>query len=327
MESLIVWLELLAAAGLIFYAGRRLSQYADIIAEKTGVSRGWIGFILLAFITSLPELSASLSSASLIKNADLALGNIFGSNTFNLLIIVLLDLLYQSSPLLTVVSGEHILSASLGILLTSLAVLGLITPNETSLWGISPVSWGILIAYLIGTRLLFKHSHLQTPPPQKYNDINFGPVLSKFVLFSALIICGGILASFSGRDIARLTGLGDTFVGTFLLAVVTSLPEVAVSVGALRLGEVDMALGNLLGSNVFNLSLIFLTDLVYRSGGIFASASQSHIITAAEFLIICSIVLIGMGYKAPHRKYFGIGVDALSILVVYLMGILGLIGT
>jgi cation:H+ antiporter len=325
MENVVVWLEFLAAAAVIFYAGRQLSQYADVIAEKAELSRGWIGFILLALITSLPELSTSLSSASLIKSADLALGNVFGSNTFNLLIIVLLDLLYAHSPILSVVSGEHILSAGLGILLTAIAILGLITPIGVSFLGISLVSWTILFVHLLGARLLFKHSSQHSISQTKYPDADFSHIILKFIVFSAIIIGGGIIASYSGRNIAQLTGLSHTFVGTFLLAVVTSLPEVAVSVGALRLGEVDMALGNLLGSNVFNLSLIFLVDVFYRGGGIFTDASASHILTAAEFLVICSITLIAMGYKAPRKGSLRLGLDSFCILGVYLLGILELI--
>jgi cation:H+ antiporter len=142
--------------------------------------------------------------------------------------------------------------------------------------------------------------------------------------FSAIIIAGGVIASYSGRDIAQITGLSHTFVGTFLLAVVTSLPEVAVSVGALRLGEVDMALGNLLGSNVFNVSLIFLVDAVYHRGAIFASASTSHILTAIEFLMLSSITLIALSYRVPRKHFLGLGVDSLCILGIYLGGILGL---
>jgi cation:H+ antiporter len=325
MESVGVWLQFLAAAGVIFYAGRRLSSCADIIAEKIGVSRGFIGFILLAMITSLPELATSLSSASLIKSADLAFGNIFGSNTFNLLIIVLLDLLLSSSPLLSSVSDEHIPSASLGILLASLAVLGLITKSSAGLLGISLISWGILIVHLAGVRLLFKNSRQHLTPQVKYPQEVLGHIWLKFIFFSAIIIGSGIVASYSGRNIARLTGLSHTFVGTFLLAVVTSLPEVAVSVGALKLGEANMALGNLLGSNVFNLSLIFLVDAVYHPGGVFAGASASHIITAAEFLILSSIVLIALSYKAPKGRFLRLGVDSWCILGIYLMGIWGLI--
>lgn len=330
MGSLVVWLVFLAAAGAIFYAGCQLSRCGDVIAEKTNVSRGWIGFILLALITSLPEVATSLSAASLIKSPDLALGNIFGSNIFNLLIIVLLDLIYSPAPLLSVVSKEHSLSASLGILLTSLAILGLTTRISAGFWGISLIAWGILFAYLIGTRLLFKHFRQDVVSDvvsneAKYTDSSLGYIWLKFAFFSAIIIGGGVIASYSGRSIAQITGLSHTLVGTFMLAVITSLPEVAVSVGALRLGEVDMAMGNLLGSNVLNLSLIFLVDVVYRQGGIFTSTSAGHIFTATEFLILSSIVLISLSHKAPRKQLLRLGVDSWCILGVYLLGLLVLV--
>ncbi len=322
MESLIVWLVFLAAASAIFYAGRQLSHCGDIIAEKTNVSRGWVGFILLALITSLPEVATSLSAASLINSPDLALGNIFGSNLFNLLIIVLLDLIYSPAPVLSVVSKEHNLSAGLGVLLTSLAILGLITRSSAGFLGISLIAWGILFAYLTGTRLLFKQARQETVSEAKYSDSNLKDIYLKFVFFSAIIIGGGVVASYSGKNIAQITGLSHSLVGTFMLAVITSLPEVAVSVGALRLGEADMALGNLLGSNVLNLSLIFLVDAVYRGGGIFTATSADHIFTATEFLILSGITLISLSHRAPRKQVLRMGVDSWCILGVYLLGIL-----
>ncbi len=325
MESLVVWLTFLAAATAIFYAGRQLSHCGDVIAEKTNVSRGWIGFILLALITSLPEVATSLSSVSLIQSPDLAIGNLVGSNIFNLLIIVLLDLLYTSSPILTVAGEEHNLSLGLGILLASLTILGLLTRTDTSLLGISLISWSILLVYLIGVRLSFQQSRQQTVTAAKYPDTELGHIYLKFIFFSAIIIGGGIMASYSGRDIAIITGLSQSLVGTFFLAIVTSLPEVAVTVGALKLGALDMALGNLFGSNVFNLSLLFLVDVFYRAGGVFTGSSTDHITTVIEFLILSGIVLIGLSCKSRKKQFLRLGVDSLCILGVYLLGVFLLI--
>ncbi len=324
MESLVVWLPCLAAATAIFYAGRQLSHCGDVIAEKTKVSRGWIGFILLALITSLPEVSTSLSSASLLQSPDLAIGNLVGSNIFNLLIIVLLDLLYSPSPILTVAGEEHNLSLGLGILLGSLTILGLLTQPDIGFLGVNLVSWGILIVYLIGVRLSFKNSKQPADTTAKYPEAKLSHTYFKFILFSVIIIGSGIMAAYSGRDIARITGLSYTLVGTFFLAIVTSLPEVAVAVGALKLGEPDMALGNLFGSNVFNLSLVFLVDVFYRAGGIFSGSSGEHIITVVEFLILSGIVLISLSCKS-RKQFLRLGVDSLCILGVYLLGVFLLI--
>lgn len=114
------WLLFLEFAGLalaIGTAGYFLSLYGDVIADKTGLGGSWVGFSLLATVTSLPELVTGISSVTYVDVPDIALGNILGSCVFNMLLIVFLDFMHRESSVFTRVSQGHILSAGFGMIL------------------------------------------------------------------------------------------------------------------------------------------------------------------------------------------------------------------
>src|SRR5574342_315577 len=96
---MMVWLQFALCAGVIFFAGARLSYYGDVLADKTGLGRTWIGVALLASVTSLPELITGISSVALVGVPDIAAGDALGSCMFNVVIIALLDLMGGASPL------------------------------------------------------------------------------------------------------------------------------------------------------------------------------------------------------------------------------------
>ncbi len=112
MEFL-VWLKLLACLAIILFAGTKVARYGDAIAEKTGLGRVWVGLILLALVTAMPELVTGVSSVALVKLPDLALGTSLGSCLFNLTILAVLDVLHRRVPILSKVSKIHIISAGM----------------------------------------------------------------------------------------------------------------------------------------------------------------------------------------------------------------------
>ena len=109
-----IWLELLVCAVLIFWVGALLSKYGDVIAEKTGLGRAWIGAILIAGVTSLPELASGVSAVAWLNAPNLAAGAVLGSCLFNLALIAMIDLAYQPGRVLAKAQEVHILSGGLG---------------------------------------------------------------------------------------------------------------------------------------------------------------------------------------------------------------------
>jgi len=324
-----IWLIFILSGIFIIISGRKLSIYGDIISLKTGMGQALVGGILIAGATSLPEVVTS-STAAILDAPDIAVGNLFGSNTFNLLILALVDLFHGSGPMMLKVHSKHILGALLGVLLSAMAAVFILEGGLHNLriefLGIGLGSLIILITYLLGSRLIFryeKRNKIEEKNKEKklYEvGIPLKKAITNFLLAAAVIIISGILLSYSGDQIARLTGIDETFVGTILIAAATTLPEFVVVLAAIRINAYDMAVGNVFGSNIFNMAILIITDIVYRQGSIFAAVSLSHTITALVGLILSAIAVIGLFYRS-EKTFIRIGWDSVFIILVYIGGI------
>jgi cation:H+ antiporter len=146
--DIMIWIEFILCAILIFYTGALLSKYGDVIAEKTGLGRAWVGAILIAGVTSLPELASGVSAVAWLNEPNLAAGAVLGSCLFNLALIALIDLVYQPGRVLAQAQEVHILSGGLGVLMLGIVAMGvLIGPalNGIGLLGISVLSIVLLV--------------------------------------------------------------------------------------------------------------------------------------------------------------------------------------
>lgn len=309
-------------------AGTKLARYGDVIAEKTGLGGIWIGLVLLALITSAPELVTGVSSAALVGVPDLALGTLFGSCLFNLAILALLDILYHPIPILSKVSLRHIALAGWGILLIAIATGGIFVWERFSglaLGWMGVLSIIILILYLAGVwgMFRFERSHqlqpLQASPPQ-YEESLIRTVWFKFALAAAAVIGAGIWLSFVGEEIAQTTGWGTSFVGSLFLAIGTSMPELVVTIAALRLGAIDMAVADILGANMLDIAHIFAVDLFYIQGPVLGSVSSAHLITAAVVMVMSLLVIVGLRFRQKRKTFFVISWYGLALIGLYIFG-------
>ncbi len=311
-------------AALIFISGKRLSVYGDQIADITGMAKGWIGLILMATVTSLPELFVGISSAGVVKSPDLAVGDILGSCAFNLAILSLLDW-FSPSPLSNRASIGHILPGILGIMLLSLVGLGLFLPqNIIILKWVGLLSVIFIAVYLLSIRILFSYQQRENKNnnlSKRHSEASHGQSLRKigwlYFLNALVVIAAALFLPHFAEGIAAMTGMGESFVGTLFLAASTSLPEVAVSITALRIGSVDMAVGNLFGSNIFNILILSIDDIFYTSGNLLKDASQNNITSVFTAIIMTAIAIAGLIYR-PEKKPFLLAWDALMILLVYI---------
>jgi cation:H+ antiporter len=329
----LVWLQFIGLSLVIVIGGTKAARYADIIAEKSGLGRIRIGLVLLALVSSMPELSTGISAVSLVKMPDLALGTLLGSCLFNLLIIVLLDVLYRREPILSVASRSHMASAGLGILLIALTGGVILAGDGLSGWAVGWIgipSAVIILLYGAGMWGIFRHEHRRQQAPQAeaeaapaqplYAGESVRLAWGKFSLAAAAVIGAGIWLAFIGEDITASTGWGASFVGSLLLAISTSLPETVIGIAALRLGAVDMAVANVLGANMINVAKIFIIDIFYTEGAVLSSVSQSHAMTAGVAVAMTFVVLIALRFR-PRRKTFGfISWYAVVLLGLYIYG-------
>ena len=136
-----------------------------------------------------------------------------------------------------------------------------------------------------------------------------------------MIVASGIWLAAICDQVSEVTGLGDSFIGALLLAATTSLPEVATSLAAIRLNAVDLAVSNVFGSNLFNLGIMGLLDAVYWQGDLLAQVSPINIHTAIVAMIMTSIAIIGLVYRAAVRGTQGyITWDAICLVSLYILG-------
>lgn len=313
---------------MVFVSGVKLSRYGEAIAASTKLGGLWVGSIILAGATSLPEVITAVSSG-VLNLPDIALGNVFGSNIFNVIIIAIMDFADRKGPIVNKVSPGHVLSATFGMLLSCVAAIFILLKIKAQLFGVGVDSIILAVIYIIGLRMIGRYE--QKPAAEKLRYLADGiisePVEAKpamplqqavkgLIITAVLIIISGYLLSYSAGEIAAITGIGTTFVGSILVSIVTSLPELVASISAVKIGAVDMAVGNVLGSNIFNMFAIFISDLAFRKGPILSMGSSMHAVTALFGLVLSGVVIIGLNYRSK-REYAGLGIDSIIILLVY----------
>jgi len=331
----LVWLKFVLCLVIILFAGIKLARYGDAIAEKTGLGRLWIGLVLLAAITSMPELVTGVSAAAVVGLPDLALGTLLGSCSLNLFILALLDIFHQRTPVLTEASPGHVISAGWGILLMAIAAGTIFAGERVSglaLGWLGILSIVIFIAYLLGMWRMFRYERSRqllaaTATSPKYDEFTTRTVYIRFALAAAAVIAAGIWLAFIGDEIGETTGWSDTFVGSLFLAITTSMPELVVTMAALRLGAIDMAVADILGSNMFNIAIIAPVDLSYTQGPILSLASSSHLITAAVVVVMNLLVIAGLRFRQRRKVFKVLSWYAPVLIVIYIIGAYALFGS
>jgi cation:H+ antiporter len=320
-----VWVVFLVTSALIVLAAVQLAKYGDIIAVRTQLGGMFIGILLLAGATSLPEVLTTVSSlAQGVPN--LAAGNLLGSNMFNMFVLALLDLLHRKDRILRKAALKHALTGSVTMFLISLVVFFILADVEVRIGWIGLDSLFIILAYGIGIWLIRSNqSRRDVPaPPEEAVPPGTPPLRTGLIGFGiaalALVIVTPLMVQ-SSAGIAEITGLGTTFVGTTLVALVTSLPEMVTTVAAVRLGADDMAIGNLFGSNMFNMMAVGLTDVFYLRGRFLGVIDPDFLLVGLLGLLMTGMGLIG-NLARLERRVFYIEMDALALILLYIAGLI-----
>ncbi len=313
-----VWIIFILTSAAIVVAADQLAKYGDIIAIRTGLGRMFIGLLLLAGATSLPEVLTSISSLSQ-HTPDLAAGNLLGSNGFNMLLLAAVDMVNQNQRILRKAVLRHSLSGSLAVFLISVVVFFMLADIPIQIGWIGLDSLIIIAIYILGVWLIQSNenhssSNEEIDVPENTPTLKKG-IIGFLVAAVALVIVTPIMVS-SANDIARITGLGATFIGTTLVALVTSLPELVTTLAAIRIGAADMAIGNLFGSNMFNMFAVGLTDIFFLDGRFLASIDPSFLLVGAVGLVLTGIGLIGNLAKL-ERRVWRFEIDSTLMIITY----------
>jgi cation:H+ antiporter len=223
-------------------------------------------------------------------------------------------------------AAAHALSGSVSAALTCLVAMSLLTRpwlGSFAILGTSPAVGLIVVAYLLGVRLVYldqqmaKSANVEAgnQPNAAHSKMTLWMALAGFAGCAAAILVAGPFLAHAADALAEKSGLGGTFVGTTLVALSTSLPELVSSLAALRMGAPDLAIGNVFGSNAFNVILLAPLDLVHP-GPLMAAVSANHAITCVAAILATQVAVMGQLYQSEKRTYL-IEPDAgLVILIV-----------
>jgi cation:H+ antiporter len=334
-------------AGCIVWSGTKLSAYGGALGVRTKMGSGMAGLIFLAAITSLPELVVSLTSVlkeslfvtlemaeavqwmHLQAGADLAVGNMLGSNVFNLMILVLLDAIFRNGSLFGSLRYPHsrptvyglimlaVFTAAYGFAKWSGAVVPFLSCGALSL--LLPIAYFVLI--LRDQHVEPQEEEAANPVLVQMSAVRFYGIVS---VLSLVIVLSGICLSVLGGRMALPAeqggfGLDESFIGSIFLAISTSLPELVVGVSAVRMGFFDMAAANVLGSNMFNLLIVFACDIALRQGSLLRYVSSSNLVTLGMIVVLTTLVLLALRLK-PKRTVLGISGISWAMLAVYFAG-------
>jgi cation:H+ antiporter len=279
----------------------------------------FIGVVLMAGATSLPEVLTTIS-AVWQGTPNLAAGNLLGSNMFNMLLLALLDLVHQNERILRKAAVKHALSGSSAALLITMVVFFLLDEFTWQIGWVGVDSILLMLAYLAIVYFIQDEQSAHSKPeldvilPDKFPTLRAG-LIGFGIAAGSLLVLTPWMVDASNR-IAEITGLGTTFIGTSLVAIVTSLPELVTTVAAAKLGADDMAIGNLFGSNLFNMFAFGLTDLFYTEGRFFSVVDPDFLLISVLGLLMTVMALVGNLARIKRRLFF-IEVDALALVVVY----------
>jgi len=332
------WAAFVAIVGVIGAAGYRMCSAADDIAEISGWSRAWIGLLLLSIATSLPELVTGVSAIAAYDAPNVAIGDALGSCVFNLLMLVVLELVARNEPLYTRASTGHIVSAAFGVILTGIVAFSVLVSRDLPGLRVGHVglySPLILVAYVAAMYTVFHYERRILVETQVHEPLipgvegrSLSTALSRYAISALFVVAAGAALPRVAVEIATQMGWSNTFVGTVFVALATSVPEVAVSIAAMTLGSVDLAVANLLGSNLFDVAIVALDDFVYAPGPILSAVSPSHAVTAVSAAIMSAAAVVGFSYRPRTRllrrsSWIGatlVGVYLLNAVVQFLAG-------
>jgi len=314
------------AALVIVIAGSQLARQADTLADRTGLGEALFGVLLLAGVTSLPDLAATLSAA-LDARPDLAMSNVMGSMTANLAFLGVADIIYRRANLEhAAASPVNLMLAGLLIVLLTLPLLAILTPTVTE-WSVHPITPVIVTAYLFGLHLVhrtrvkpmwFPRMTRQTVSDEPEKHHGGGSLTLWFGFIGMAVVTGmaGWILMEAAKGIIDQTGVSETLVGGLFTALATSTPELVTTIAAIRIGALTLAVSNIFGTNCFNMLVVAAADAAYPHGSIYHDMAPVQMMWGLVGILMTAILLLGM----VRRETYGIariGFESALILGIY----------
>ncbi|MEZ4743247.1 MAG: sodium:calcium antiporter [Bdellovibrionota bacterium] len=316
-----MWTLFILVSILIAASGFKLLTYAEALSNRLNLGHTWAGTILLATVTSFPELFSGLSSVTIAHSADMAIGGVLGSCVFNLSIVVIIDYFYRGPSFYTKASRSHLLVGAIGIVLIGVVLFSTFLRTMNLGFNLAHIgldSIVIVLIYLTAMKGLYNFEAAIEPSEKEdnFSGLNTTSLAIRYTISSLIVIAAGWVLPIVGTHLVVLMGWSEAFVGTIFIAFATSLPELAVTFAAIRSLAVDLALSNLLGSNLFNIMILAVDDVFYLKGPLLQEYKSGHMLTGASSILMTGLVIISL-ISPPKKKVFNF-VSAFSFIILFI---------
>ena len=292
-----------ASAILMVLSGTFLAKYGDALAGLMGWGRLWVGTILVATATSLPELLTNITAAGR-GQPELAGGTILGANMVNMFILAMVALLWGGGRFFRQVAPEQKFLGSIATLLTVLAVLLGVVHVGVSLWQVGLASVIVVAVYLGGMRLVYAtrpHEAARSSGGNPGNGPSRRRAWGLFCLASLGVMVAAPVLAYSAEQIADATGISTGFIGVVAVAIVAVTPEASTTITAVRIGAADLAVGTLYGSCAFNILILGLADPFYPDGTLLETLETAHIAAGLTAILLMSLGLGQIIIRGSNR--------------------------
>jgi len=336
-----------AAGAAVWMAGSKLVGATDVLDTRLGLGEAFGGLILLAIVTNLPEI-AIVVSASLTHQVGIAVGNILGGIALQTVVLVLLDaaglpgtvaLSYRGASLLV------LLEAGIVVAVLSVTVMGSQLPSNLMLWRIDPAALLIVVVWVAGLFLVQRarkglpwHQQGQPPDgqerPRGHSKKARAEQAAKrgasttsaavvFMIGAAVTLAAGALLELSGEGIATQVHMSGVLFGSTVLAAATSLPELSTGLASVRMGDYQLAFGDIFGGNAF-LPVLFLVASLLSGQAVVPQAQVTDIYLTGLGALLSVVYMFGIVFR-PSRTIAHVGLDSALVISLYLLGMAGLV--
>jgi cation:H+ antiporter len=332
LTALSLWtvVAIMAGAALaICLAGTRLADLADTLADRTGMGEIVAGALFVGASTSLPGVITSITTAAQ-DYPGLAIGNALGGLTAQTTFLAVADLAYRKANL------EHAAASVTGL---TQGTPGVAADHPAArhghardhALGVHPASVLLFVCYGFGLRLLaqvedepmwspVRTGHTQDEAEQAEatgtDERATGTLWRVFLVYAVITAGAGYVVGEAASALVELTALSQSAVGTVFAAVANSLPELVTAIAAVRIGAVNLAVGDVIGGNSFEVLFLAAADFFYRPGSIYHEFDTDNLFIAVLAILMTGVLLLGMLRRQRHG-IAGIGFESALVLLLY----------
>jgi cation:H+ antiporter len=310
-----LYLTYILVACAVVFLSVKASVYIDLIDKKSSLSGAFLGGVLLSAVTSLPELFTSISATLLLAKPGLCLGNVLGSNIFNLVVLAVMFMLFLRSSQKARISRSHNFVIIFCLVTYVVIALNMLFPNilDYHLLSVSVTSLAIVLCYIFGVKYLSGEGGEESKQEGDDSSLTMRGIILRFVLCSVGLVGLSIWLTYLSDDLATTLGMGAGLAGALFLGVATSLPELSSTISLFRMRNYDIAVGNIVGSCLFNMIILTVADLLWFKGTIYDFSDGN----VGEMLLFGGVAMLSMLVSLRCKSRWGRLLSSLLVVACY----------